>query len=462
MFKLPLFSCVIFLLLFTELIETKILRGRLITRDNWAFLARFCFLTDQGTFRYDFELSGEEKELKLLLYYDAPDQWPSVYPSNKTCIEKEEILWDGIGQIVPLTTRLSVQSGCKDEGSVIRCTSYRRFRSSRPRWWFIALADCSSKNGLNISYWISLTNAQSGSFWREHFSADEFYILPELIAIGSIYVILVILSFHIAMQLKARRLLHVSYKIFMASLIFQLIGILCEIYSYINLGLKGVAFENASLIGQLLEACSDILFTVLMLLLAIGFTVTKSVLTARQVRWLICFVCFTSFFQFSLYIFQSDRFDPGLVLYIYESPPGYMLIAVKLIAWLVFSLRCMKTIKKMQSKLHFYGSLFSLGSVWFLCHPLTVLCITLLVDDWIRESVAKGCSLWIVFVGHVVFLFITRPSMANKRFPFHIRTCQVMPIGGDGQDHGYEPRLRTMNAAFTISHLPPPIPYTHQ
>lgn len=203
-------------------------------------------------------------------------------------------------------------------------------------------------------------------------------ILPELITIACIYVILVILSFYIAIQLRARRLLHVSYKIFIASLLCQLVGILFEIYSYINLGLRGIPTQNAYLLGQLLEACSDILYTVLMLLLALGFTVTKSVLTARQTRWLICFICLISFCQFSLYIYQSDVFDPGLVLYIYESPPGYGLIILKLIAWIIFSLRCFKTVRKMSTKLHFYGSLFSLGSAWFLCHPLTVykkLCI---------------------------------------------------------------------------------------
>ncbi|XP_076683331.1 transmembrane protein 145 [Andrena cerasifolii] len=436
--------------------ETKILQGRLVTPENWAFLARFCFLTEQGTFRYEFELGGEESDLKILLYYDAPDQWPSVYPSNKTCIEKESILWDGIGQIVPLSTLVSTQSGCVEDGAVTRCTSYRRFRTSRPRWWFIALADCSSKNGLNVSYWISLTNAAPGHFWKEHFSADEFYILPELIIIACIYVILVILSFYVAMQLRARRLLHVTYKIFMSSLICQLGGILFEIYSYINLGLRGVAIEHASLMGRLLEACSDILYTVLILLLATGFTVTKSVLTPKQTRCLVYYVILNVVFQFSLYIYQSDVFDPGLILYIYESPPGYGLILLKLIAWIVFSLRCIKTIKKMSTKLHFYGSLFSLGSAWFLCHPLTVLCITLLVDEWVRESVAKGCSLWIVFMGHVVFLYITRPSMANKRFPFHIRTCQVLPISGDGQNHSYEPQFRTASSAFTISPVAAP------
>ncbi|XP_017882788.1 transmembrane protein 145-like [Ceratina calcarata] len=448
-----------FLFLFTLaqilLTECKILQGHLVTRKNWAFLARFCFLTEQGTFRYDFELGGEEQDLKILLYYDAPDQWASVYPTNKTCSEKEAVLSDGIGQIVPLSLVTAEQSGCVKEDEIVRCLSYRKFRSSRPRWWFIALADCSSKTGLNVSYWISLTNGE-GDFWREHFSADEFYILPELIAIACSYILLVILSFYVAVQLRARRLLHVSYKIFMGSALCQLVGVLFEVYSYTNLGLRGTVAGNASLLGQLLEALSDILYTVLMLLLALGFTVTKNVLTPRQIRWLVCFTSLISFCQFTLQIYQSDAFDPGLVLYVYESPPGYGLIILKLIAWIIFSLRCFKTVKKMSTKLHFYGSLFSLGSAWFLCHPLTVLCITLLVDEWVRESVAKGCSLCIVFMGHMIFLYITRPSMANKRFPFHIRTCQVAPISGEGQDHGYEPRYRAAaTSVFTVSHLTP-------
>ncbi|XP_020297772.1 transmembrane protein 145-like isoform X2 [Pseudomyrmex gracilis] len=421
---------------------------------NWAFVARFCFLTERGTFRYHFQLSGEERELNLLLYYDGPHQWPSVYPSNKTCKEKESILDIDHGQIVPLNTSY-LSSGCVagDDGTV-RCDSQRRFISVRPRWWFIALADCSSTRGLNVTYWISLTNAPSGTFWKEHFSADEFYILPLLIATACIYVILVTLSFYIALQLRARRLLHISYKMFVASLLCQLLGVLCEIYSYVNVGLRGAPVSNAYLLGQLFEACSETLYTMLMLLLALGYTVTKSVLTSSQVRWLVIFISITAICQMALYIYQSEKFDPGLVLYIYESPPGYGLIALKLIAWFVFITRCCKTIRKMNMKLHFYASLLSLGSAWFLCHPLTVLTITIFVEQWVRESVAKGSSLWIVFLGHITFLYVTRPSVNNKRFPFHIRTCQVVPIGGHGQDHSYEPDRRTAVTAFTITRTP--------
>lgn len=159
----------------------------------------------------------------------------------------------------------------------------------------------------------------------------------------------------------------------MSSLLCQLMGILLEIYSYFNLALRGVLMTGASLVGHLLEACSETLYTLLMLLLAFGYTITKSALTPKQIRWLTYFICLNAVCQLALHVYQFEIFDPGLVLYIYESPPGYGLVALKLTAWIVFVLRCFKTTKRMTKKVHFYASLLSLGSAWFLCHPLTVL-----------------------------------------------------------------------------------------
>lgn len=98
-----------------------------------------------------------------------------MYPSNKTCEEKESILSIANGQIVQLSPVTSTKSGCDiKNNSSLHCNSYRRFQSSRPTWWFIVLSDCSTKTGLNVTYWISLTNGPPGNIWKEHFSADEF------------------------------------------------------------------------------------------------------------------------------------------------------------------------------------------------------------------------------------------------------------------------------------------------
>ncbi|XP_015587372.1 transmembrane protein 145 isoform X2 [Cephus cinctus] len=452
-------------IILSSYIDAKILQGHLLTSENWAFLTRFCFLSEEGKFHYNFLVGGKESNVNLLLYYDTAQQWPSVYPSEKTCYEKQSILSRKYGQIVTLSSRsdLAISSGCSrvnDNTSDLYCTSSREFRSARPRWWFIVLADCSSQNGLNVSYWISLTNGSPGSFWREHFSADEFYILPELLAGIVVYTVLLVLSFYVSLQLRSRRLFHLSYKIFIASLLCQMLGLSLETLSYVSRALTGVDARQSSLMGNLLEACAETLYTVLMLLLALGYTVTKSILTPVETKQLVCFICTSVIFQLSLFIYQSEMFDPGLVLYIYESPPGYALIAIKIITWMVFVVCCYKTSRKTTTKIRFYIALLSMGSGWFLWNPLLVLTITIMVDKWIRESVVKGCSLWMILVGHAIFLYVTRPATNNTRFPFHIRTCQVMPIAGDGESHSYQPRTQPAMTLFTVMHTNSTLPNT--
>ena len=51
---------------------------------NWAFVARFCFLSEEGKFEYEIEYEHEYYGfVNLLLYYDTETQWSSVYKTNK-------------------------------------------------------------------------------------------------------------------------------------------------------------------------------------------------------------------------------------------------------------------------------------------------------------------------------------------------------------------------------------------
>ncbi|XP_055589282.1 transmembrane protein 145-like [Uranotaenia lowii] len=125
------------LLLITE-IKAKYVEGHLKTSADWAFLARFCFLSNHGKYQYEIEYEKRFGELKLLLYYDDKKQWPAVYKTDKTCTEKLSVLNVLDNQIVPLVPR-SHYSGCKlvtqnskDTGGFSRRPSSSSSSSSSP------------------------------------------------------------------------------------------------------------------------------------------------------------------------------------------------------------------------------------------------------------------------------------------------------------------------------------------
>lgn len=59
------------------------------------------------------------------------------------------------------------------ESIKVKCHNAGKFFSSRERWWYIAIANCGSEKGLDITYRFKMTNGAPGDFWHEHFSADE-------------------------------------------------------------------------------------------------------------------------------------------------------------------------------------------------------------------------------------------------------------------------------------------------
>ncbi|XP_026537239.1 transmembrane protein 145 [Notechis scutatus] len=63
--------------------------------------------------------------------------------------------------------------------------------------------------------------------------------------------------------------------------------------------------------------------------------------------------------------------------------------------------------------------------VLFFAVPVTALIANFGIPKWAREKIVNGIQLGIHFYAHAVFLIITRPSAANKNFPYHVRTSQI-------------------------------------
>ncbi|KAJ4444911.1 hypothetical protein ANN_06710, partial [Periplaneta americana] len=398
---------------------------------NWAFVARFCFLSEEGQFEYMIEYEAEYAVQNLLLYYDSANQWPAVYKTQKTCLQKESVLNVTLHQVVNLTVETRLSSGCifrndsQTKRALITCHSVRRFRSARERWWFLAISNCNATKGLNVWYRFLMTNGPPGDYWHEHFSADEFYILPNLLASCVAYLLMILAIIMCTVELKSRQLFHTTYKLFVVSVLLQETGNIFQTAAYIKYALDGVGFPRTKTFGRLCESASETIFLLLLLLLGKGFTVTRGRLRLASSIKLTIFMCLYIVTYTVLFVYERHFFDPGEVLYLYESPPGYGLIFLRVIAWWMFVYSTIFTLKHYPEKARFYYPFNIMGTLWFMAGPAFILAANSLIDKWVRESVVCGVLHSIALVGHILFLCLTLPSRANKVFPFHVRTTQI-------------------------------------
>ncbi|GFY37018.1 transmembrane protein 145, partial [Trichonephila inaurata madagascariensis] len=260
------------------IVESKIIEGELRTTENWAFLTRFCFLSELGVFEYDIEYPKEYRTQNILLYYDERNQWPAVYKTNKTCREKESVLFVPNGQVIYLN-ETTFRSGCFDStddtlNGWLHCHSRRTFQSRRERWWFIAISNCDSKKGLYLRYRITMINDEH-NLWFKHFSADQLYILQIDICFLVLYVVLLLMSFVEMQALRARHLFHRTYALYLMSVILECMGLgfLCAYYAIY--AQEGTPRIELKLIGKVLEALSTLLLLMMLIFIAKGYTVTR-------------------------------------------------------------------------------------------------------------------------------------------------------------------------------------------
>ncbi|KAL7835710.1 hypothetical protein SRHO_G00280570 [Serrasalmus rhombeus] len=439
----------------------KYVRGIVNTKEDWVFLTRFCFLTDSGRLDFKFRYPKSRCCQNILLYFDESSQWPSVYKRPEKdilihfepeasssapykegssgylhfyfdtdticndCYQKEAVLRPENNQVINLTTRYT-WSGCVVEGEgdeeILSCVGGRSFRSVRERWWYIALSKCGG-GGLQLEYEMKLTNGQS--FWTQHFSADEFGILETDITFLVIFATVFTLSCYFAYNLKGRQLLHTTYKMFMTAAGVEVLSLLFFCIYWGLYARDGVGNGSLKILGKLLFSVSFLVFLLMLILLGKGFTVTRARISHSGSVKLSIYMTVYTITYIILFIYEAEFFDPGEVLYAYDSPAGYGLMGLQLLAYVWFCYAVLVSLKHYPEKQPFYIPFFAAYTLWFFAVPVMALIANFGISRWAREKIVNGIQLGIHLYAHVVFLAITRPSAANKNFPYHVRTSQI-------------------------------------
>ena len=307
----------------------------------------------------------------------------------------------------------------------MKCESERYFVSRRDRWWYVALVNCQSQKGLRLSdFHFEFLNGDS---YLRHFSADEWYIMEMNLVFFFLFLILVVITCIFAAKLNKLQLHHSIFKMFSVSLLLKLISVFfyVGVYIYYQRGYESISGKN---FGLCFSIFSEIIFMFLILLLSKGYTVTRAKLRkAGAIKLSIFMSLFTSFYLAS-YIYHCYIFDPGEVLYFYESPPGYITIALKYVSWFMLTYSIYFTVKHYREKLKFYLRFYLFYSALVLVAPSCAIFSIFVLEAHYRMKVVYGVEIFISFLSFALFLFLTRPTKANKNFPFHIKTNQVAAL----------------------------------
>ena len=164
---------------------------------------------------------------------------------------------------------------------------------------------------------------------------------------------------------------------------------------YLVLGIDGIGLKSTHLNGRVLEAAADLMFVLLLILIAKGYTVTRARLPQASSIKLAVFVCAYSTIYTTLFIYERIHFDPGTVLYIYESVAGYGLIILRIIGWCMFIYSTFFTLKHYPEKGGFYYPYFSFYTLWFVSGPCIIIIANHIIAEWVREKVKNQfCNLF--------------------------------------------------------------------
>ncbi|XP_078393104.1 transmembrane protein 145, partial [Cetorhinus maximus] len=266
-----------------------------------------------------------------------------------------------------------------------------------------------------------------------------------------IFILVFFISCCFAYLLKSRLLLHTTYKMFMTAAGVEVLSLVFFCVYWGQYARDGVGNYAVKILAKLLFSLSFLIFLLMLILLGKGFTVTRGRISHSGSVKLTVYMILYTITHIILFIYEAEFFDPGQVLYTFESPVGYGLIVLQFVAYVWFGYAVYTTLKHYPEKQTFYIPFFAAYTLWFFAVPVTALIANFGIPKWVREKIVNGIQLGICLYAHAVFLVITRPSAANKNFPYHVRTSQIGTV-----DNTFDkfPHHIYGNASFTGDSVP--------
>lgn len=290
------------------------------------------------------------------------------------------------------------------------------------RWWFLVLSFCDSGGSLDVKYEFTIMD---GSSWERHVSAEDSHMFLFTVICLAILTIALVIGVNFGTQLAMSRFLHSPYKTFLVGLVWEECALVLETGYYLEYFQIGTQMPAVQAVGSLFHAASEILFVILLILLAKGFTVTRGRLPKFTQIKLGLFTTLYGIAYVIYYVIETRNQDAGMLRNSLDDGAEVGLIILRMVAWAWCLYGVVQTIDKYPEKCTFYCCFGVFFSVWFLVKPCITVFTRFVFDDWLVGKIIKGAHLANCIMGYAIFLHLTRPTAANRYFPFHVRTNQI-------------------------------------
>eukprot|EP00933_Yihiella_yeosuensis_P083663 TRINITY_DN97919_c0_g1_i1.p1 TRINITY_DN97919_c0_g1~~TRINITY_DN97919_c0_g1_i1.p1 ORF type:complete len:485 (-),score=28.07 TRINITY_DN97919_c0_g1_i1:364-1818(-) len=406
------------------------------------FLAKFCFTFDPddkapdphldphrpspGILEVKTELlSNHQGEAHILLFDDEAESYPSPTGWNAmTCEERLRHAKNKYPLRNPYTSlRISIRE------------------KLRPRYWYVALADCSG-SGVKVNYEIRARNPPYG--WLAHFPSDKRLAPPIFLVMMLVFACLACLqmrSNHVLAQLRVDdstmgKAAHPFARLLALGITLQFSSCVCALIHNWAYSADGEGIFIVYVLSLVLERCSSFVLISMLLLVAQGKCVSYVMVRAdvRRMFWflgpfLLSTVCLEIWGDYA----TSRRYTTD---YIYTTPFGWAIIAVKLVLLGVYSKDLQKTLLQEGDRAdgQFYRTWGLAYASWFVALPMVAFLAQVVLAPYVSYTVSLVVTQSYAAIVYGALVFSLWPENTKTHFKYikarpedYIEDCMTPP-----------------------------------
>ncbi|RWS04134.1 Integral membrane protein GPR180-like protein [Dinothrombium tinctorium] len=302
----------------------------------------------------------------------------------------------------------------------------------QPTFWYLLLIACvrdggnasscewrnTSKDNSVISYDIWFVNGNpvtaSSNIFTYQFSYEQQDTILYLVMIF-LYAILTTMQLYAFIRQKRRNLL---VYLFTTSLSMHCLAFFFITLHKLVFAGDGVGYATLAVIADVIKIISMGFFILFVLIIAKGWPVTRSQVTAKPlliVSWVVYIVI-----EIFLYIWAKRSQDVIMEIDEYHTIPGWFSLGFRIILmiWFLFELRATMMLEQDQEKLRFYLHFGAGIMVWFVHLPIVAI-IGLQISLMWRYKLILGFSFGANFLAYAVVTHFMWPTRKSNRFLTH-------------------------------------------